>query len=96
MNITVNNKFKEKLNEIDNIEFDILFLENEQQILTNNTKLSEDSPKSGAVNGKNQQNNNQNSKNKKEKKNQHQENKEDKMSKYANYLKSHKKEKQKK
>ena len=93
--IKINNKFKEKLNEIDSIEYDIQFIDNEQQILTNNnTKLSEDSPKSGEINGKNQKNNNQNSKNKKEKENQPQENgenTEDKMSQYVNYFKSQKK-----
>ena len=95
--IKINNKFKEKLNEIDSIEYDIQFIDNEQQILTNNnTKLSEDSPKSGEINGKNQKNNNQNSKNKKEKEKENQpqengENTEDKMSQYVNYFKSQKK-----
>ena len=88
--IKIDNKFKEKLNEIDNIEYDIQFLENETQLFTDNSKFSDNSPKSGN-NGKNQ-NSNQNNKNKKE--NQPQENEEDnesKMSKYAIYLKDKKK-----
>ena len=88
--IKIDNKFKEKLNEIDNIEYDIQFLENETQLFTDNSKFSDNSPKSG-TNGKNQ-NSNQNNKNKKE--NQPQENEEDyesKMSKYAIYLKGQKK-----
>ena len=88
--IKIDNKFKEKLNEIDNIEYDIQFLENETQLFTDNSKFSDNSPKSG-TNGKNSTNN-QNNKNKKE--NQPQENDEDyesKMSKYAIYLKGQKK-----
>ena len=88
--IKIDNKFKEKLNEIDNIEYDIQFLENETQLFTDNSKFSDNSPKS-RTNGKNQ-NSNQNNKN--EKKNQQQENEEDyenKMNKYAIYLKGQKK-----
>ena len=88
--IKIDNKFKEKLNEIDNIEYDIQFLENETQLFTDNSKFPDNSPKSG-TNGKNQ-NSNQNNKN--EKKNQQQENEEDyenKMNKYAIYLKGQKK-----
>ena len=88
--IKIDNKFKEKLNEIDNIEYDIQFLENETQLFTDNSKFSDNSPKSG-TNGKNQ-NSNQNNKNKKE--NHQQENEEDyenKMNKYAIYLKGQKK-----
>ena len=93
--IKIDNKFKEKLNEIDNIEYDIQFLENETQLFTDNSKFSDNSPKSGS-NGKNQ-NSNQNNKNKKE--NQPQENEEDyesKMSKYAIYLKGQKKREEEK